>query len=446
MLELCLALALLAPAAELAPDPDQPAEGWPRFRGPAGTSVLAERSFPAEWGDGKNMAWTVDVAGSGWSSPIVVGDRVYLTAAVDPNDSGPKGMEAGVRDPSTMGRGAKPTSELTFQLTCRSLADGSVLWTRDVGRRVPQYPVHRSNTFATETPTTDGERLFVTFGALGELACYDLDGEEQWRTETGVYKTGNDFGWGISLVTHDGLVFLQNDNEEQSFLSAFDAKTGERRWRAERRSGTSWGTPMICRNEGRTSLVACGPDRVTAYDPATGDEQWRVQGIGGSFSSSPTYDGERIYFGNSGPMSRGPLLAVSASVTGTIDLGTPEGAAAVAWRADRSGPGFASPVVHDGLVYILGSSSVIACHDGATGERLWRERIPDAVQVVATPWIAGGELHVIDESGTTVVVKVGRDFEVLRTNRLEGLFWATPSVAGEALLIRESRKLHCIRE
>ena len=444
--EHCLAFTLIAPLATAVPADPGTTDDWVRFRGAAGTSVLADRRFPSEWAADRNVAWRVDVAGSGWSSPIVVGDRVYLTAAVDPDDDGPAGMAAGAMDPSTRGRGAKPESELRFELSCRALEDGSLLWTREVGKAIPQYPVHRSNTFATETPASDGERLFVTFGGLGVLACFDLDGTEQWRVETGVHKTGNDFGWGISLVAHDGMVFLQNDNEESSFIAAFDAATGTERWRVDRGSGTSWGTPVVWSAAGRTSLVACGPDTVIAYDPATGAEHWRVQGIGGSFAASPTVDAQRVYVGNSGPMSRGPLMAIPASAEGTLDL-TDEGASKIAWREDRSGPGFASPVVHDGLVYVVGSSNIIACHDAETGERLWRERIPGAGTVVATPWIAGGELYIMDEAGMTVVLQAGRSFNVLRTNTLdEGLFWGTPSIAGDALLLRESGRLYCVRE
>ena len=434
-----LSLALLPILANADPDDTF----WSRFRGPNGTSVLAERAFPDQWGDEENVAWSVDVDGAGWSSPIVVGDRVFLTAAVAESGDGPMGMNEGARDPSTMGFGAKPSEALTFQLSCRSLTDGSLLWKRDVGQRVPAYGVHSSNTFATESPTSDGMRVFATFGALGEVVAFTLDGEELWRVETGVFKTGNDFGWGISLVAHDGLVFLQNDNEESSFVAAFDAKSGEERWRAERRSGTSWGTPIICRTDGRTSLVASGPDTVIAYDPATGSEQWRVQGIGGSFSSSATFDGEHVYFGNSGPMSRGPLLAVPADADGVLDLTKPE--PAIAWRADRAGPGFASPVVHDGIVYIIGSSNILASYDAATGEQIYKERLPGAAQVVATPWVAGDELFILDEAGTTTVVRAGPEFKVLHTNRLEGLYWGTPSVAGDALLLREATRLSCVR-
>ncbi len=433
---LCLAAAAPQEGAEVA---------WTRFRGPEATGVLAERAYPASWGPDENVAWTVDVDGSGWSSPVVLGERLYLTAAIDPAGAGPVGMASGVRDPSTMGRGGKPEGALTFQLTCRNLADGELVWSTDVGSRVPAYGVHRSNTFATETPATDGERLFVTFGALGELVAYDLAGEELWRAETGVFSTGNNFGWGTSVVAGQGLVFLQNDNEEDSFLAAFDAETGERAWRMERPEGSSWGTPILMGTESSASLVAAGPDTVIAYEPTTGDVLWRVQGIGGSFSSSITYDDERVYFGNSGPMSRGPLVAVPRDASGLLDLKAEE-PAPIAWKVGRAGPGFASPIAHDGLIYIVASTNILTCHEAATGKQVYKERLADLDTVVACPWIAGEELHVLDEAGTTVVVRAGREFEILRTNRLPGLYWGTPSVAGKSLLLREASQLHCIRE
>ena len=144
-------------------------------------------------------------------------------------------------------------------------------------------------------------------------------------------------------------------------------------------------------------------------------------------------------------MSRGPLLAVPAMAAGTLDLRDSD-PAPISWEAKKSGPGFASPVVFDGLVFILASSNILACRDAETGERLWRERIEGAVQIVASPWIAGDELYVLDEEGSTFVLAAGPEFEVLRTNEMPGLYWGTPSVAGDALLLRESRQLHCIRE
>ena len=419
-------------------------DDWLRFRGNQGDSRLDERRYPAEWGPDTNLAWSAPLPGSGWASPIVVGERVFVSSAVGEGDIAPRDFSGGVRDPSTRGRAVRPDGELTFLLTCLSLEDGHEVWTREVGARVPEHGVHRSNTFATESPCSDGARVFVTYGALGALVAYDLEGELLWRAETGVHPTGNNFGWGISPIHADGLVLLQNDNEAGSFLEAFDAETGERAWRVERGTGTSWGTPVVWERDGMRQVVACGPDAVVGYALADGSETWRVQGFGGSFSSSPTVVDQQLVFGNSGPMSRGPLLAVPHGLEGTIDV-KGEGREAVAWRTDRAGPGFASPVSKDGFVYVLGSSTILACHDLATGERLWRERLPDAAQVVASPWIAGDELHVLDEAGTTFVVPVGPEFEVTRTNRIEGLYWSTPAVAGDSLLLRAADRLHCVR-
>jgi outer membrane protein assembly factor BamB len=418
---------------------------WPGFRGADGVGVLFERAFPSDWGAGRNIAWTADVPGSGWSSPVVVAERVFVTTAVRSDETSPKGFVGGVSDPSTRGAASSPSAEVRFHLRCLSLDDGSTLWARDVGTAVPAFGVHASNTYATESPASDGERIFVTYGALGEVVSYDLEGEELWRVESGVFKTGNDFGWGSSLLATDGLVFLQNDNEESSFLLALDASSGEERWRAERPTGTSWGTPIRWPVEGRSQVVTCGPDRVVAYAAADGEELWRVDGIGGSFSSSPTSDSERVYFGNSGPRSRGPLVAVAAHSSGAHELRGEE-PGAVAWREEQAGPGFASPVVSGRHLYVLASGGILALHDAQTGERLWRERLPDAATVVASPWIAGDELFVLDEQGTTFVVSVGDEFELRGTNTLDGLFWSTPSIAGDALLLRASDRLHCVRE
>ena len=438
-------LALLGLLSLHAPAQDQADQDWRRFRGSDANSIQAQRAYPGDWGPETNVAWAAELGGSGWSSPIVVGERVFVSSAVHPDGDGPVGMATGVRDPSTMGRGPKPDKELRFQLACLALEDGSTLWTREVGKAIPAHGVHRSNTFATESPCSDGERVFVTFGALGRLAAFDLQGEALWSVDTGFYSTGNNFGWGISVVAGDGLVFLQNDNEESSFLAAFDAESGTEAWRVERGNGTSWGTPVLLADEERRSLLATGPDSLVAYDPKSGQEQWRVQGFGGSFSSSLSYDAERVYFGNSGPMSRGPLLAVPRSAKGLLDLKAEE-PAAISWKTDRAGPGFASPLVHDGLIYIVASTNILTCHDAATGKQVYKERLPDLATVVASPWAAGDELFVMDEAGLTNVVRLGRDFEILRSNDLPGLFWATPAVAGDALLLRDAGKLYCIRD
>ncbi|MEM6572256.1 MAG: PQQ-binding-like beta-propeller repeat protein [Planctomycetota bacterium] len=436
---------LVAPLLSLCTPVDD-SSNWLRFRGNAGTSLLAERDHPLEWSAEDNVAWTIDVPGSGWSSPIVVGPRVFLTTAVqEGGNSDGQGMRSGLASPMSRGGGGEaPTKEVRFEVHCVALADGAPIWKKTVGALVPAYAIHPSNTYATESPTSDGERLYVTFGALGAVVCLDLEGEELWRVETGVHRTANDFGWSGSLLVRDGRVFMQNDNDEESFLIALRAEDGEVLWRAERGVGTSWGSPVAWSVDGEDQVVTVGKDRVIAYAAASGEEIWSVNGIGEAFTSSPTFDAERLYFGTSSHMKKGPLVAVPADANGPMDLGAEE-PPPVSWIADRAGPGFPSPVVGGGYVYVVGSPAIVGCYDAETGEEVYRERLPDAATIVPSPWIAGDELFILDEAGTTFVVRVGEEFELVRTNELEGTFWSTPSVAGASLLLRAAGELHCIR-
>ena len=450
---LCVCATLLAATALSPQHPSEKAlatttHDWPQFRGPAADSTLESLTHPRAWAPDRNVAWQVEVPGGGWSSPIVLGDRVFLTTAVSEEAAGgaPKGFQDGVRAPATRGRGAAPPeSPLTYEVRCYGLADGALVWTTAIGKNVPAHGVHPSNTFATESPTTDGSRLFVTFGALGQVAAVDLEGEVLWRTETGVYSTSNDFGWGSSLATSGGLVFVQNDNEERSFVLALDAASGEERWHIDRGTGTCWSSPALWRRDTGEELVTCGPGYVAAYEPASGELLWKLDGLGGSFTASPTCDGDRVYFGNSGPGRAGPLVAVKAGARGEQELTRSEDPEMVAWHTDRAGPGFPSPVVAGDFVYAIGSMGVLACYDKTTGDRAYRKRLPGSATVVATPWTDGKQLFILDEEGKTFVVTVGPEFELTHTNEMPGLYWSTPSVAGDSLLLRAADRLICIK-
>lgn len=437
-----LLLALL-PFLPVARDTALQDPAWPGFRGARGDSVVPA-GHPTGWSADEHVAWRRALPGGGWSSPIVVGELVVVTTAVQAGGSGPLGMDAGVSDMATRGEGAAPEDEVSFQVHAFRLADGAPAWDVELGAEVPDYRVHPSNTYATETPATDGERLFVTFGGLGAVAALDLAGEELWWVETGVFETSNQFGWASSLVTADGLVFVQNDNEEASFLIALAAEDGEEVWRVERPLGTAWSTPLLWPHGDGSDLVVCGAGTVVGYAPDTGLVRWSLDGIEGSFSSSPGSDGRRLFLGNSGPRARGPLVAVGQEAEGKQSF-APGTLGWLDWVADRAGPGFASPVAANGLVFVLGSNSVLGAHDAETGAEVWRERLPDGAAVVASPWTDGERVYVLDETGTTFVVRAAREFELIGTNELEGLYWATPSVAGKSLLLRSSDELICVR-
>ncbi len=418
------------------------ADVWSQFRG-NGAGKLPAVQHPMTWSAESNVAWAIATEGSGWSSPLVVGDRVFLTSASSQSAGKPKGMMAGVASMRSF-RNAKPDKH-QFSVTCYGLKDGKQIWTKTVTEKVPDV-VHPSNTYATESPATDGTRLFTFFATTGTLTGWDFDGNELWTRELGSYRSGNGFGTGSSLTTFGEKVFVQFDNDEKSFVAAYNSATGEQVWRDDRPAKTSWSTPLIWNNEHGTELVACGSDVVTSYNPDDGAVNWRVSGMRSGFSGSPAMDPDRIYFGMSGPSSPAPLVAIDAGLTGDIPLDRKFESEKIAWSRTQSGPGMASPVTSNGLLYIPGSGGILNCYDTKTGERVYRKRVNGMKTVVASLWADENRLFILDEAGTTFVIKSGPEFELLETNKLDDLVWSTPTIAGDTLLIRGVDKLYCIRK
>ena len=417
------------------------AEVWTQFRGNDGGKLKAVQ-HPVEWSDQTNLAWSIPMPGSGWSSPIVVGDRIFLTSARSEGAGKPKGMMAGVASMRSF-RNAKPGKH-QFVVACYQLADGKELWSKTVAEKVPPA-IHPTNTYATESPATDGERLFTFFATTGTLTAWDFDGNELWSKELGSYRSGNGFGTGSSLATTGGKVFVQYDNDEKSFVAAFDVETGNEAWRDNRPAKTSWSTPLVWKHEKATELIACGSDIVTSYDPASGKVNWKITGMQSGFSASPAFDEKRIYFGMSGPMSPAPLVAIDAGLSGEVTLTKDFKSDKIAWSKTGAGPGMASPVISKGLLYIPGSNAILNCYDAETGERVYRTRVQGMKTVAASLWADEDRVFILDENGTTFVVKSGREFELLGKNELKDLVWSTPTIADGTLLIRGADKLYCVR-
>ncbi|MEM9588731.1 MAG: PQQ-binding-like beta-propeller repeat protein [Planctomycetota bacterium] len=416
---------------------------WPQFRGPNGNGFSIQ-DHPLRWDATNNVAWSVPIAGGGWSSPVTIGNRVFLTTAVSSNDLRPKGWGEGVSSMRSFYSSKPPSEPLSFEVHCLSLADGQPLWEKRVVSRKPAHKIHPSNSYATESPVTDGKNVYAYFASVGVVARLDINGELAWQRELGTYQTSNDFGTGSSLAILGDKLFVQCDNEEKSFVVALDCLTGEDVWRVPRTSRTSWSSPVVWNNRFRSELVVCGSGMVTAYDPETGNVLWNLTASGGAYSASPTFDDDRIYFGNSGRNSRGPLVAVNAGAKGELTLDTINDDG-LAWLQEASAPAMCSPVVAAGRLYVL-SRGVLSCHDVETGERLYRQRMKNGSGVTSSLWAADDQVFALSESGETTVIKAGDRFEQLATNQSDGLFWSTPSVAGESLLLRGATKLICIRK
>ena len=419
---------------------------WPQFRGPDTTGVVPGGSLPAQWNESEHVAWRVRL-GSGWSQPVVLGGKVFVTEAAGEGLEAPMGMQAGVADPRTMEPGQAPDVEIDFRLRAFDLASGKDLWSASVAKEKPRHAIHPSNTYASETPAVDGDGVYAFFGMTGTLAAFDHAGQERWRVDLGTYSMFQEYGTAASPALYAGKLFVQYFNQERSFLVALDTANGKELWRVERETpATSWSSPLVWRNGKRTEIVVSGGQLITSHDPASGAELWRVSGVEGPGLCSFAADAERIYFGQKSPMASPPLYALVAGASG--DLSPTEESKEVkgqAWSQNGASPGMPSPVAAGGLLYVA-SENVLACRDAATGEQVYKERVPGLVTIGASPIVVGDRLLLLDEEGQAAFVPLGREFHPASAGKLAGLFWSTPTVADDALLLRSGDTLYCLRE
>ena len=437
---------LLSTAAFLPAD-----EAWPQFRGPNASSTTAAK-LPTEWSADKNIAWTTKIPGSGWAQPVVVGDKVFIATAITDPPFLPKDMMKGVMDPSSTPDPkskepkAGPDMKIEWTLLCLDLKTGKETWKKTAAAGKPKYAIHPSNTFATETPCADAERVYAFFGQAGVAIAYDHAGKELWKKDVGAFPGSAGLGLGASPSLHDGKLFIPLTNETKATILCLEAKTGNELWKIERaKPGTSWATPYVWKNKSRTELVVLGKGIVSGHDLKDGAELWKLTNVDSSFSSSATGSDDIVIFGNGGPGSKSPLFGVKAGAKGDISLKDGETANDyIAFYKTGSAPGMSSPVIDGKYVYVTGSGS-INCYEAETGKKIYTERLKGARMIAASPILAGSTLYIVEESGKTHLVKTGPEFELLGTNVLDDLVWSSPAIAGDRVLIRGTKALYCIQ-
>jgi outer membrane protein assembly factor BamB len=358
-----------------------------------------------------------------------------------------------------------PDAVYKLEVYCLDRTSGKVLWKQLAYEGKPRIPTQASNTYATETPITDGERIYAYFGMHG-VYCYDLDGKLLWKKDLGSYPMALGFGTGSSPVLADGRLFIQCDNEQKSFLVALDVRTGAELWRIDRPERTGYSTPFIWKNEARTEVVCLGNSHVRSYDPATGKQLWELGGMTGQAKATPAAVAEFLYVGSGGGPGGGggrggpggpgggftfnsnrPLFAVKAGASGDITL---KGGATkndgIAWYQAKAGPQTASPLLYKGYLYILDEhGGYLSCYDARTGEQAYKERLPGARGFTSSPWAADGKVFCLDDAGTTYVVPAGSTFKFLGKNTLDEMCWSSPAIAGHALFLRSVDHLFCIK-
>jgi outer membrane protein assembly factor BamB len=431
-----LVVALLAPVA-LADEP------WPSFRGPFARGVRDGEGLPTDWDvkTGRNVRFKTAIPGLGHSSPIVWGDRVFLTSAV--GASGDRSLKLG--DSGGIALAPDPDT-LVWKLLCLSARDGRILWERDAFSGAPRTKRHVKSSQANPTPATDGSTVVAVFGS-GGIAAYDVDGGLKWKADLGTLNPGlfgdasSEWGHGSSPVIDGGRVFVQVDRHADSFLAAFDLDSGRRLWTVPRDERPVWSTPTVHESGGRRELIVVGGYHVRGYDMRDGRELWRFRDEAEVKTPTPFAAGGLLVF--SGGYRGRPLFALKPGASG--DVTVPETAAAgefLAWRTEPGGPYTTTPLAYGDVLYAVRDEGILTAYDLATGRQLYQERTGTTHS--ASPVGSDGRLYLAAEGGEVLVVKAGRSFEVLARNDMGEPCMATPAIAGGTLFVRTTGHLYGI--
>ena len=446
---------------------------WPQFRGPGAIPVSGNPNLPSSWSKTENVEWATKIPGVGWSSPIVTGGKIFVTSAsseqamkqpslgVDfSNDYVKELMDQGKSGEELMKLVTERDAELpdeivlTYNLFCIDLESGRIIWKREFHSGRPPAGRHRKNSYTSETPVTDGKAVYVYIAFLG-LYAFDLDGKQLWSTPLQPHQVYLDFGSGASPALHGNKLFIFNDNEEASFIAAFDKHTGEQLWRnsraglgtAQMRSG--WSTPYVWETEKRIEVVTIGPGMVISYD-LEGTELWRMGRMSRMAIASP-FSWEGLLYVTSGAAGERnkPIAAIRPGATG--DITPAEGkneSEYVAWYNRVAGGTYLpTPVIYGNGLYVLSDKGIFSRFDPKTGKNTYKSRIhPKARNFTSSPWAYGNKIFCVNEEGQTFVIKAGDEFELLGINSLEEFTLATPAIAGDRLLIRTQGTLYSIRE
>jgi outer membrane protein assembly factor BamB len=400
------------------------AEGdWPHWRGP-NDDGMARGDAPLHWSDTEHIAWKAAIPGRGFSSPIIWGDRIFVTTAVPASASVPRGV----------------LPEHRFVVMAFDRKTGKPLW-EHVARVATPHESHHAQygSFASNSPITDGSHVFAFFGSRG-LYCYSLDGELVWQKDFGPLRMFMTFGEGAWTALDGNKLFVVLDHEDASFLVALDKGSGRELWRTPRQGNTNWSGPYVTTANGRRQLIVSASREVSSYDPETGQLLWKARGLGQNTIPAPVA-ADGLVFAMSG--YRNPnLMAIRLDREG--DLTDTD---AIVWQNQRGNSYSASPVLYEGKLYVLTDSGMLSCFDAKTGRPLYQQvRLPKPYNFKSSPVGANGKLYLASEEGDVIVVKMGGGFEVLATNTLtDEQFIATPAIADGEIYLRGRNTLYAIR-
>jgi outer membrane protein assembly factor BamB len=416
---------------------------WPEWRGPFNNG-FSRTDAPLNFDDSKNVKWKVEIQGRGNSTPIIWGDKIFLTTAIPIGKTPPpsaENQEAQQRR-GLSGGGAGPLVEHKFDLVCLDRKTGRVIWQKTARTAVPHEGYHRAyGSFASNSPITDGKFVYASFGSRG-IFCFDMNGKLIWQKDFGVkLQMRLQFGEGGAPAIDEERIILNFDHEAGSFIVALDKRTGKELWRNPREEPSSWSTPLIIEHAGRRQVIVSASNKVRSYDVKTGKLIWQCAGLGTNVIPAPVYQNGVVYVmsGHRDPK----LLAIKLGKEGDLT-----GTDAVLWSQSRGLSYTLSPVLHDGKLYVVSDGGQMSCFNIATGEPYYQQvRLPRPYNFKASPVAANGKLYLASEEGNVIVVKMGEKMEVLATNLLDDqIFIASPIIAEGELFLRSQTHLYCISE
>ena len=396
---------------------------WPQWRGPF-FNGMARGDAPSVWSDTSNIKWKTEIPGRGFSTPAIWGDRIFVTTAIP------------------TGSGAGTVVEQRFEVLSLDRKTGKIIWQKTARTATPHEGYHRAyGSFASNSPVTDGKYVYASFGSRG-IYAYDFNGKLIWEKDLGVQmKMRLAFGEGTAPLLSGDRLFIVFDHEAESFMVALDKRNGKELWRVSRNERSSWSTPLAIEHNGRMEIVVSATNRVRSYDPETGKVLWESGGLGANVIPVPVHQNGVVYV-----MSgyRDPkLMAIKLGRQGDLT-----GSDAIVWSHTRGLAYTASPVLHEGKLYVVTDNGMLSAFNATTGEPYYAQtRLPKGYNLKASPIGANGKLYLATEDGDVVVVKMGEKFEILATNTLtDQIFIATPVIAAGELFLRSQNTLFCIAE
>ncbi|MFC2123490.1 PQQ-binding-like beta-propeller repeat protein [Bacteroidota bacterium] len=425
-----------------------PQRQWSMYRGYFASGVLDNANLPDTWDaeSGENIMWKIEVPGLGLSSPVIWGDKLFITTAISEQDK--SGLKTGIYgdiDP------VEDESEHEWIVYCLDKHTGKILWERTSHKGIPEQKRHPKSTHANSSVATDGNYVVAFFGSEG-LYCYDLEGELQWEKDFGILRSvffiaeSAEWEFASSPIIHEGVVIIQCDVMENSFIAAYDVTTGKELWKQSRDEYPGWCTPNIYTDGERKCIAVNGYKHTGGYDFNTGEEIWKFSGGGDIPIPTPIVGEGMIYF-NSAHGRQSPILAVNSDASGDITLKEDETVNEhIPWSIPRGGSYMQTLLLYKGLLYNLGWNGRLWCFDAKTGKEIYREKLGGAKSFTASPVAADGRIYAVSDDGVVHVVQSGDNFKVLTENGLNDVCMVTPAITDGIIYFRTASDLIAVSE